>query len=67
MQHMTQQQAETVDRAATYIIGGGGITWGSFVAFSGELTTVFGMITAFIGMCLVSWRLIRDIRKARKK
>ena len=61
------QKQEVIERAASYAIGGGGVTWGSFVAFSGELTTVVGLFTTLLGCGIVGLRFWRDIQGSGKK
>lgn len=67
---MNHHQQEVAERVGSYIIGGGGmtvggVTWGGFVDFSNDLTTVFGMVAAFLGMVVVGYRLYRDIKRAK--
>ena len=57
---------ETIDKAASYAYGISGITWGGFVALSGELTTVLGFFTALLGFVLVLLRLVRDMKGKRR-
>ncbi len=60
------QKADATERAVSYAIGSGGITyggitWGGLVQLSGELTTVIGFVTALAGCIIVVLRLYRDI------
>lgn len=60
------KKQQIIDTAASYGIGGFGIGWGSFAAFADQLTSVFGMISAFLGMCVVGVKLYFDIKRAFK-
>lgn len=57
---------DKTDQLITYSIGTGGVTWGSFVALSHEITTVIGLLTAIGGLVLVCWRIYHDIIRGRR-
>lgn len=63
---MMDKKQQMLDTAASYGIGGFGIGWGSFAAFADQLTSIFGMVSAFLGMLVVGIKLYFDIRRAFK-
>lgn len=60
-----------IEAVKSYAIGGSGVgvgllTWKGIVSTASDLTTIIGLLTAFVGLIIVSLRLYRDLTRKNK-